>query len=122
MESSSRISAEPSLETSSIFVEALRGESDRGAGVFDVETGLEGVESDFAAAMRGDRHCRWTGKVEVIAIPDIGLDDPPAPISLQLPGSLTRPSKSLGGRLRLPSGLANDHSSHCSSRPPEDRR
>jgi hypothetical protein len=38
---------------------------------------LESAEGDFAAS-GGDRERRRTAQIEVSAIPEIGLDDPPA--------------------------------------------
>jgi hypothetical protein len=52
-------------------------EADRVAGVFHFEAGLQGAEGDFAA-LRGDRDGRRTAEIEVGAIPEVGLDDPPA--------------------------------------------
>ena len=44
----------------------------------DVEPGLERAEGDFAATVVGDRDRRRPAQVEMIAVPDVGLDDPPA--------------------------------------------
>jgi hypothetical protein len=52
-------------------------EADRIASVFDFEAGLQGAEGDFAA-LRGDRQPRGAAEVEVSAIPEVGLDDPPS--------------------------------------------
>jgi hypothetical protein len=45
--------------------------------VFDVEAGLESAAGDFAATVVGDRDHRRPTEVEMIAIPNVGLDDPP---------------------------------------------
>ena len=76
-------------------------EADRVARVFDFETGLQGAEGDFAA-LRGDRQPRGAAKVQVSAIPEVGLNDPPAADEV---GSSPRPSraglKEPGSRARL---------------------
>ena len=77
MEPSSSSSAEPSPETSSISSKSFPREPDRRPAVFDVEAGLESAEGDFAATVVGDRDGRWPTEVEMIAIPNVGLDDPP---------------------------------------------
>jgi hypothetical protein len=58
------------------FVEALPSEADRQPAVVDVEAGLESADGDFAATVVGDRDGRWPTEVEMIAIPNVGLDDP----------------------------------------------
>ena len=56
--------------------------------VFDVEAGLKRAEGDFAAAMVGDRERRGPTEVEMIAIPDVGLNDPPTADERQFAGAL----------------------------------
>jgi hypothetical protein len=50
---------------------------DRVAGEFDLEASLQSAEGDFSA-LRGDRQRRRAAQIEVSAIPEVGLDDPPA--------------------------------------------
>jgi hypothetical protein len=47
------------------------------ARIFDLEAGFQDVEGDFAR-LRGDRRRRLAGEVEMIAIADPSLGDPPA--------------------------------------------
>src|SRR5208283_859069 len=84
------------------FVEAFPVESDRRAAVFDVEAGLERAETDFVATEFGDRHCRGHAKIEVIAVPDVGLGDPPTDDELAV-GRRAHAAcaRSLGNRARL---------------------
>jgi hypothetical protein len=52
-------------------------EADRVTGIFDFEAGLQSAEGDFAAS-GDDRERSRTAQIKVSAIPEIGLDDPPA--------------------------------------------
>ncbi len=36
------------------------------------------AEGDFAAPVRWNDYRRWPSEIEILAIPDVGLDDPPA--------------------------------------------
>jgi hypothetical protein len=45
--------------------------------MFDFEAGLQGAEGDFAA-LRGDRQPGRAAEIEVSAVPEVRLDDPPA--------------------------------------------
>jgi hypothetical protein len=70
--------------------------------IFDVEGGLERTEGDFAAAMFGVRDRRRSSEVEILAIPDVGFDDPPAADELAVRGRAhVAPAKSFGSRARL---------------------
>jgi hypothetical protein len=59
------------------FIASGPTEADRVAGVFNFEAGLPSTEGNFSA-LRGDRQRRRTAQIEVSAIPNVGLDDPPA--------------------------------------------
>ena len=76
------------------FVEPLPREPDRRPTVFDVEADLESAEGDFAVTVVGDRDRRRPTEVEMIAIPNVGLDDPP-------------PSDELAVRRRAHAGVAS---------------
>jgi hypothetical protein len=39
---------------------------------------LQSAEGDFAVPVRSNDDCCRSAEVEMLAIPDIGLDDPPA--------------------------------------------
>ena len=83
------------------FVASGPAEADRVAGVFDIETSLHGSKGDFAA-LRGDGQRRRTAEVEVIAIPKVGLDDPPAADQAAVGRGLhAGASRSFGSRARL---------------------
>ena len=72
------------------------------AAVFDVEAGLQRAEGDFAVAVIGDRDRRRSAEVEIVAIPDVGLDDPPAADELAVRRRVhAEASKSFGSRARL---------------------
>ena len=83
------------------FVASGPAEADPVAGVFDIETSLHGSKGDFAA-LRGDGQRRRTAEVEVIAIPEVGLDDPPAADQAAVGRGLhAGASRSFGSRARL---------------------
>src|SRR5271157_5552859 len=60
------------------FVRSFPGEPDRIVAVFDVETRMERAEGYFAPTVVADRHRRRPAEVEIGAIPNVGLEDPPA--------------------------------------------
>jgi len=75
--------------------------TDRGAGVFDFETGLQGAKGDVAALGR-DRQRRRAGEIEVSTIPEVSLDDPPAADQSAVRRGLpAQASMSFGNRVRL---------------------
>jgi len=39
---------------------------------------LQRAEGDFAAPVRSNDYRRWPAEIEILAIPDVGLDDRPA--------------------------------------------
>jgi hypothetical protein len=53
------------------------GEGDRGWAIFEIEARLHGAECDFAMAIGTYGNAGRLDEVEVIAIPQIGLDNPP---------------------------------------------
>ena len=70
--------------------------------VFDVEAGLQRAEGDFAASVRSNEDRRRTAEVEILAIPDVGLDDPPAADELAVHRrSHAGAAMSFGSRVRL---------------------
>ena len=76
-------------------------EADRVAGVFDFKAGFQGAEGDFAA-FGSDRQHRRTTEIEVSAVPDVGLDDPPAADQAAVRRGLhAEASSSFGKRARL---------------------
>ena len=84
------------------FVEPGPGEEDHGAAVFEVEAGLHGAEDDLAVAIRSNGHHGRLDQIEVVTIPEIGLDDPPAANQLAVHWRRHGPvSSSLGNRTRL---------------------
>src|SRR5271156_1955265 len=86
---------------------------DRVARVFDFETGLQGAEGDFAA-LRGDRQCRRAAKIEISAIPEVGLDERQRPINRQFRLGAHACSSSFGYRARLQAAAA------CKGESPSD--
>jgi hypothetical protein len=78
------------------FVETFPGEADRRPAVFDIEPGLQRSQGDFAPSVVGDRDRRWSAEVEIIAIPDIGLDNRQRPMSLLFAGGSCRFGQELG--------------------------
>src|SRR3546814_6171570 len=60
------------------LVETLPGEEHRGATVLEVEACLHGAEGDLAVAVGLDDQHGGLDQVQVVAVPDVGLDDPPA--------------------------------------------
>ena len=60
------------------LVEALPGEEHQGPAVFEVEARLHGAERDLAMAVGLDDHHGGLDQVQVVAVPGVGLDDPPA--------------------------------------------
>ncbi len=44
----------------------------------ELQPGLQGAEGDLAMAVGADDHHRGLDEVEMVALPDVGLDDPPA--------------------------------------------
>jgi hypothetical protein len=76
-------------------------EADRVARVFDFEAGFQGAEGDFAA-LRGDRQRRRAAEIEVSAVPEVGLDDPPAADQPAIRRGLhAQAFRSFGNRARL---------------------
>jgi len=76
-------------------------ETDRVAGVFDFEAGLQGAEGDFAA-LRGDRQRRRAAQIEVSPVPEVGLYDPPAADQSAIRRGLhAKASRSFGNLARL---------------------
>lgn len=61
------------------FVEADPCESDQGRSVFEVEGRLHCAEGVFATSVDADDDLRLPAEVEIVAIPEVGLDDPPSP-------------------------------------------
>jgi hypothetical protein len=83
------------------FVASGSTEADRVAGVFDLEDGLESAEGDFAVPC-GDRQGGRTAEIEIFAVPEIGLDDPPAADQAAVGRGLhAEASRSFGSRARL---------------------
>ena len=64
-------------------------EVDQVLAVAEIEARLQRAESDFTMALGSDRNRCRLDQVEMVAIPQIGLDDPPAPIRRQLNAALT---------------------------------
>ena len=84
------------------LVESGSREGDGGPAVFDVERRLHGAEGDFAMVASPDRDRRRTAEVEIIAIPDVGFDDPPAADQLVVRRRAhCGTARSLGSRTRL---------------------
>ncbi len=54
-----------------------------------VEPGLQGAEGDLAVTVGPDHHDRGRDEVEVVALPDVGFDDPPAAIKRHSIGAVT---------------------------------
>jgi hypothetical protein len=77
MEPSSRSSAVASAGDFVHFVTADPCEPDRELGVFYIECSLHGAGANFPAAIGGGDDRGRPAKVEIIAIPKSGLDDPP---------------------------------------------
>jgi hypothetical protein len=83
------------------FLAAGPVKANRVPGIFDFQAGLQGAEGDFAT-MVGDRDRRCPTEIEMIAIPDVGLDDPPAADQSAVRWGLqAQASRSLGSRARL---------------------
>jgi hypothetical protein len=83
------------------FLASGRVEADRVARVFDFEAGFQGAEGDFAA-LRGDRQRRRAAEIEVSAVPEVGLDDPPAADQPAIRRGLhAQAFRSFGNRARL---------------------
>ena len=85
------------------FVEAGPGEEDHRAAVFELEAGLHGAVGDLAMAVGADGHGGGDDQVEVVTIPQVGLDEPAA---ADEPAVHRRrhgraPANSLGSRTRL---------------------
>ena len=85
------------------LVEAGPGEEDQRPGVFEVEAGLHGCEGDLAVAVGLDDDHGRLGQVEMVAVPYIGLDDPPPADQLTVHGCAHggASASSLGSRTRL---------------------
>ena len=83
------------------FFASVPAKADRVAGVFDLEDGLERAEGDFSA-LRADREPRRAAEIEMSAIPEVGLDDPPAADQATVGRGLrAEASNSFGNRARL---------------------
>lgn len=85
------------------LVEAFPCKERHGAAVFEVEAGLHGAEPDLAAAIGADGDRGGPDQVEMIAISQIGLDNPPAADDLAVgwSGQGGEASSSRGIRIRL---------------------
>lgn len=59
------------------FVETLPFEGDVEASIGELEARLERTEGDLAAAVGCDDQRGGLDQVEMVALPDVGLDDPP---------------------------------------------
>src|SRR5688572_15698551 len=59
------------------LIEPEPREEDHGSAVFKIEPGLHGAKSDLAMAIRSNGHHRGLNQIEVVAIPQVGLNDPP---------------------------------------------
>ena len=63
---------------------------------------MEGAEGDFAMAVIGDRDRRGSAEVEIGAIPNVGLDDPPAIDQAAVGRAFTpRPPRASAARAKL---------------------
>lgn len=60
------------------FVETAPTEEDDGTGVFEFAAGGDTAEGERRPAVAGDLEIGRLDKIEVVAIPQIGFDDPPA--------------------------------------------
>src|SRR3954467_12945376 len=60
------------------FVEAGPGEADLGGSIVDVEAGLHGPEGDLAVPTRLHAQGRRSAEIQVIPVPQVGLDDAPS--------------------------------------------
>jgi hypothetical protein len=71
--------------------------------VFKFEAGLHGAVGDRAMTVRSEGHDGGGDQVEVVTIPQVGLDDPPAADEPAVHRHRHReaPAKSLGSRTRL---------------------
>ena len=85
------------------LVEAGPGEEDYRAAGLEREAGLQGTVGDLAMAVRADGHGGGGDQVEVVTIPQVGLDDPPAAdeAAIHRRRHGEAPANSLGSRTRL---------------------
>jgi len=66
------------------------------------ETGLQHAEGNFAAPVRSNKDRRWAAKVEILVVPNVGLDDPPAADEFAVHRrSHAGAAMSFGSRIRL---------------------
>ena len=68
------------------LVKALPGEEYQGATVLEVEACLHGTEGDLAESVGLDAQHGEFDQVQVVAVPDVGLDDPLAADQLAVHG------------------------------------
>lgn len=63
-----------------------------------IEPGLQGAEGDLAVTVGPDLHDRGRDQVEVVALPYVGVDDPPAAYQAALDrrGHRDAPARSFG--------------------------
>ena len=63
---------------------------------------MHGAEGDFPAAVGSNGNHGWPAEIEIIAIPEIGLDDPPTADELAVGGRAhVGAAMSFGSRVRL---------------------
>ena len=84
------------------FIEAGPGEADLGGSIVDVEAGLHGPEGDLAVPTRLHDQGRRSAEIQVIPVPQVGLDDAPSAHDRVLRGlHVAAPARSFGRRTRL---------------------
>jgi hypothetical protein len=59
------------------FVEAAPSEKNDSSAVFDFGGGLDGTEGKFCPTVTTHPEIGWPREIEVVAIPQIGFDNPP---------------------------------------------
>lgn len=95
-------SAEPIAGDLVHLVEAGPCEEDHGRAVGEVEAGLHRPEGDLALVVGADDDDGRRDQVEIVAIPQIGLDDPPTADQLAVRRHThLDAAMSLGNRTRL---------------------
>jgi hypothetical protein len=98
---SSSSSAEPEPQISSP-IESRPIEEHNALAVSEFEGGVDGAESKFAAAVLAKADVGRLDQIEVVAIPQIGLDDPPpADQFTARSGAHVAAAISFGARTRL---------------------
>ena len=83
------------------LVKAAPAKEDDAPPVFELGSGVDRAKGKLGPALSTDLEMGWSGEIEIIAIPQIGRDDPPAPDHFATGRAAHAAPTSFGTRTRL---------------------